>query len=193
MAILYEQKKALRQWVREERSRYTPAYRAYADAEICRKILTLPAYTQAKTVLFFVAKQNEIQTRTLLQQAWNDGKRVLVPRCAEKGCMDAYAIVSMEDLQRGQYGIDEPKLYCALVAKKEIDFAVIPCMAADPYGNRLGYGGGYYDRYLADTTFCKATICYERLLLPMIPTEAHDKKMDIVVTEQEVFELWKDA
>lgn len=193
MTIPYEQKKALRQWVREERGRLSEAYRAYDDAEICRKILTLPAYIQAKTVLFFAAKQNEIQTQMLLQWAWRDGKRVLVPRCAEKGCMDAYAITSMQDLQKGQYGIDEPKQYCAFVGKDEIDFAVIPCMAADPYGNRLGYGGGYYDRYLADTAFCKTTICYEHLLVPMIPTEVYDQKMDIVVTEKGVFEPWKEV
>lgn len=184
-----EAKNACRQWVRQEQKKLPQTYRKTADAEICKKILALPYYRQARSVLFFVSKQNEVQTAMLLRQAWEDGKRVLVPRCAETGNMDVYIISSMQDLEKGQYGICEPKAYCMGVEKGEIDFAIIPCMSADKYGNRLGYGGGYYDRYLVDTVFPKAVICYARLLLPKIPVEVHDCRMDVVITEEDVWQI----
>ncbi len=181
-------KKMCRQWVREEQKKLSWTYRKEADAKICKRILALPHYQQAQSVLFFFGKENEVQTAMLLQQAWADGKRVLLPRCMEKGIMEVYPIFAMQDLERGKYGIYEPKADGMAVPKAEIDFAIIPCMSADRYGNRLGHGGGYYDRYLADAAFTTAVICYARLLLPQIPTEVHDCRMDLVVTEQDI---WK--
>lgn len=178
-----QEKHTLRQWVRQEQQKLTPLYRKTADADICQKICALPAYQQAQTVLFFVSTPNEIQTEAILQQAWSDGKRVVVPRCAKQGQMAGYLISSMQDLEKGKYDILEPKQDCILIEKEQIDFAVIPCMAADASGNRLGHGGGYYDRYLSDTVFPTAAICYTRFLLPHIPTEAHDQKMRFIITE----------
>lgn len=181
-----EQKKIQRQWVKEKQK--TMALRSWEneDRQICEKLLSLPAYQKAKTVFCFVSMPEEIDTGFFLQRAWMDGKRVVVPRCGQKGVMAAYEVSSMDDLETGQYGIREPRAYCAMVPPEEIDFGVIPCLSCDRKGFRLGHGGGYYDRYLEGMTFPTAVICREELLLEETAIESFDTQMDWVVTEKEI-------
>lgn len=159
------------------------------DAAICGNICKTPAYQTARTVFAFVGTASEINTVPFLEKVFQDGKRLVVPKCIEKGVMIGYEIQSLQDLEPGKYGIREPKEYCKEVLKEEIDFAVVPCVACDRKGNRLGHGGGYYDRYLENTCMETAVICREALLLSDIPKEPHDKSMDWVVTEHEVIKI----
>lgn len=186
-----EQKQAQRQWVKEKKK--TMALRSWKeeDRRICESLLSLPAYQKAKTVFCFVSMPDEIDTGFFLQQAWLDGKRVVVPRCGQKGVMAAYEISSLRDLETGQYGIWEPKAYCAKVQPNEIDFGVIPCLSCDRNGFRLGHGGGYYDRYLEGTDFSTAVVCREELLLEKTAIEPFDTQMDWVITEKEIIAVEK--
>ena len=90
-------------------------------------------------------------------------------------------IHSFEDLESGKYGILEPKQYCKLVYPEEIDVAIIPCLSCNAEGYRIGYGGGFYDRYLRNQQFLKIAICYEELILDEIPTDSYDEKVDIII------------
>ena len=95
----------------------------------------------------------------------------------------------MDDLEAGAYGILEPKKSCALVTAADIDFAVVPCLSFDRKGRRLGQGGGYYDRYLQ--MYPKAVTfgyAFEEQLCEAIPNEAHDRRLDFVVTQKECYE-----
>lgn len=184
-----EQKKVQRQWVKEKQREMALRSWENEDRQICEALLSLPVYQKAKTVFCFVSMPEEIDTGFFLQRAWLDGKRVVVPRCGQKGVMAAYEVSSLDDLETGQYGIREPKAYCALVAPEEIDFGVIPCLSCDREGFRLGHGGGYYDRYLEGMDFPTAVICREALLLEKTAIEPFDTQMDWVITENEILSV----
>lgn len=181
-----QQKNQKRQQVKEIQERLHKMSMEQTDHAICSNICTLAAYQSADTVFCFVGTALEINTVPLLERVLQDHKRLVVPKCVEKGVMYGYEIRSFQDLEAGSYGIQEPKAHCKQVPKEEIDFAVVPCLACDREGNRLGHGGGYYDRYLENTSMETAVICREALLMSFIPKEAHDRKMDWVVTEHEV-------
>lgn len=182
------EKKKLRQWAKGQISRLGPQEKQWEDEAVCKRVLALPAYQKAAVVFCYAAVAGEVDTRMILERAWGDGKKLAVPKCRESGRMDAYEISSFSELSAGKYGIPEPREGCRLVRPEEIHFAVLPCMACDRRGFRLGHGGGYYDRYLQDTGFVTAVVCRERLLLDRIPAEPFDSRADWVITGWESIE-----
>ena len=118
------------------------------------RILALPDWTAAREVLLYVDFRNEVVTGALLESAWSTGKQVLLPRCRSEsgaqGVMDLALARGAADLRPGAFGILEPApRACPAVVNCAPDLAVIPAVAYDRRGFRLGYGGGYYDRLLA--------------------------------------------
>ena len=184
---LAEQKQALRKTVRAQARVIDPDYQKTASAEICRHLMAHPAYRNAAVVLAFVGTKLEINTETLLRGVWADGKTLCVPRCKDDHLMDLCAIRSYDDLEPGAYGILEPKADCPKVTAQDIDFAVIPCVTFDCGGNRLGQGGGYYDRFLPLLRCPTFLVCREKLVVEHVPCETHDCRCDYLVTENGVF------
>lgn len=155
---------------------------------IMGRLLALSEYERAKTLFVFVSTPNEIDTIPVIKKALERGKRVGAPRCMSKGVMDVFEIKSLDDLEPGgQLGIREPGIHCPPILKSEIDFAVIPCICCDRRGYRIGYGGGYYDRYLADRYFPAAALCRNVVLRRELPIEPWDIPADIVLTETELY------
>lgn len=185
------EKKQWRQWAKEQQKGLQQQEKIDGSLAICKRVIGLRIYQEAETVFCFVGTDNEIDTKIILEQAWRDGKRVAVPKCKEKGNMDAYQIDSLSELAEGKYGILEPKAGCMLVPPEEVDFAVLPCVACDRDGYRLGHGGGYYDRYLEKTRCKTAVVCRKRLLLEKTPIEHFDSRADWVITESESIEISK--
>lgn len=185
------EKKRLRQWVKERQKELQPQEKKEGDAAICKRVLELKEYQEAKVVFCFIGTADEIDTKMILARAWNDGKKVAVPKCRGKGLMDAYQVNSFSEVAEGAYGILEPKEGCGMVLPEEIDFAVLPCVACDREGFRLGHGGGYYDRYLEGAKFRTAVVCREKLLLDKTPIERFDSQADWVVTEKESIRIPK--
>ena len=195
-------KKQQRIIMKEKRKNLQREYCRWADEKICRNILTLKEFAEADTVFCFVSTEEEIDTRLIFKEAWKTGKRVVVPRCEGKGHMEAYEIHSFSELAEGSYGILEPGKNCKMISPDEIWFAVVPCLSCSSDGWRLGYGGGFYDRYFsraesmraaskendcAGKRMVKAAICREQLLEEDICREEHDIRMDIVVTERKKY------
>lgn len=172
-----------REEIRRRIKKLTPGYCLISDKAICLSILSLPVYRNASCIFCYVSTVKEVDTHPIIQDAWTSGKRIAVPRCISEGIMEAFEIRSWEDLTNGKYQIPEPKAHCALVTPPEIDFAILPCLSCDRKKNRLGHGGGYYDRYLMNTTFPAAAVCREQILLDHVCHEPHDRPMDMVVTE----------
>ncbi len=158
--------------------------RTVSDGIVAR-VQTLSEYQQAATVFCFVGTLREIDTEPILRDALSSGKRVCVPRCEADSVMTAREIRSLDDLRStGSFGIREPDADTAVVPPEEIGLALIPCSAADLRGNRIGKGGGYYDRYLADTAMVKLTLCPEALLQRKLWPQPYDIATDLVVTER---------
>ena len=194
--MIREAKKRLRRTLLENRRSLASEYRQEADAEIRTLLKRQPAYKAARTVFCYVSVADEVDTRQLIADMLAEGRRVAVPRCGRTGnpagradsYMEAFEIASFDDLTPGAYGIPEPKEGCRSVSPREIDLCVVPCLCVGTTGIRLGYGGGYYDRYLPRLrpgTVC-AALCRERTQGAEPPAESHDRPVSMTVTEKHV-------
>lgn len=179
-------KDELRRQMKRQRASLCAAQRAAQDRAITARVLTEPAFRQADTIFCYCSAAQEIDTRAILREAIAQGKRVCVPRTKRKGEMDACCITSLDELHPAAYGIDEPAENCPVIAPAEIDLCIIPCLAADRRGFRLGYGGGYYDRFLCQTAAVRLVLCAEDRLLARLPSQEHDIACDIILTESQV-------
>ena len=180
---LAAQKQKLRKELKERRDSLEARYRQDADAGIFRRAVSLPEYLAAETVFCYVGTRDEINTRPILEHILSSKKRLGVPRCIAKGVMEVCIVTDMEQLKPGMYGILEPGEECPVILPREIDLAFVPCLSCSRDGLRLGYGGGYYDRYLAQTDCIKAALCREKMMSEAIPAQEWDLKMDAVITE----------
>lgn len=183
------QKRNLRQKLKMQRSHLPEGYREQANELIRNRLKALESYQKASVIFSYVSMLEEVDTRSLISEALQEGKRVVVPRCEGKGIMDAYEISSLKDLVPGVWGIGEPGKHCRKVSPEDIDLCLIPCISTTRAGVRLGYGGGYYDRYLAKTRSKKVLLCWEQMLCEEIPQEIHDQKVDLVITEEQLIDI----
>ncbi len=157
------------------------------------RIAALPEYRQAASTMFYVATGDEVRTWAALCSALASGKRVVVPYCYGRR-LELFGLHSTSELAPGAFGVLEPRVELRQLtgrrpAADELDLIIVPGIAFDPHGARLGRGLGYYDRFLAtvpDTTLIIAP-AFECQLLPHIPVEPHDVTMNLVVTEQRVY------
>ena len=183
-----EEKQRLRTVIRAEEKKLSAKYKTASSAAICARILGMPEYRDAETVFCFVGRQHEIDTTPLLADALASGKRLCVPLCVDKGSMELRQITDLAQLIPGSYGIQEPPADAPVVSVDDVDLSVIPCMTCDHGGRRLGFGGGYYDRFLSAYRAAAVLVCRERLIREELPVEPHDMPVPWVVTERGLYE-----
>ena len=186
MQDLTTQKAELRRKIRKQRREQDLETLRLESRKACDRLLELPELQKANCVFCYVSCKGEAVTQPLIERLLSLGKRVVVPRCKEEGQMDCVEIRSLEELVPGRMNIPEPPVEVPATPAELVDFAVVPALACGEDGTRLGQGGGYYDRFL-ETTNCRfAALCLEAFLLPSVPTEAHDRKMMLIVTQRRV-------
>lgn len=187
---LAEQKKMMRREIKAQIGGLKREYCQMADKAIFHYITSLPEYEEAKTLFCFVSMGGEINTAPVILDALGKGKRVGVPRCVERGIMEVRCIDSLDSLkEEGPYKIPEPGEGAPILCPEEIDLAVVPCLSCSSDGRRLGYGGGYYDRYLIKANAFKAVVCRAEIMREGIPVGAYDQVMDMVISEKGVKRL----
>jgi 5-formyltetrahydrofolate cyclo-ligase len=158
---------------------------------ICDKFTALPAYSAARTVMWYVDAGSEVRTRHTLPTALTHGKRVVVPWCVvETNTLELFLLEDMSELVEGAYKILEPKvelrlLPTKLVKPEELDLVMVPGTAFDPRGGRMGQGKGYYDRLLANARADAPLVglAFDCQVFDEIPVAPHDVFMDMVLTE----------
>ncbi|MYF90868.1 MAG: 5-formyltetrahydrofolate cyclo-ligase [Gemmatimonadetes bacterium] len=154
---------------------------------ILEQVLGLEAYRRAKLVHTYVSsKENEVDTRALICTCLKHGKRVAVPVVMPGTKTLAHALIDgLDQLVVGPWGLAQPDPAVAtwLPADVRIDLVVVPGIAFDRRGHRIGWGGGYYDRFLAQVQAVKIGLCYDELVLDCIPGEPHDVPVDLVIAE----------
>ncbi len=155
--------------------------RASSDA-IARSVLSSPQYRTAETVFLYVSVGREPDTRRILRQALEDGKKVYVPKCGAPPEMRALRLKSPGELIPGRMGIPEPP---EGEEAERVDLALVPCVSASQDGRRLGHGGGYYDRFLGKCGTYSMCLCHRALLDGGIPVTPLDIPVDEVVTGEE--------
>lgn len=183
------EKKQCRKKIQKKIAVLTKEYNEEASQKIFAFLCEMEVFQKAKSIFCFVGTPSEIDTHSIIQYAWKHHKKVAVPKCLEKGHMEAYIITKEEDLEVGKFGIMEPKEECKVLMPEQIDLIILPCLSCDRKGNRLGYGGGYYDRYLERCIGVRVVICREKLMLDEIPSETFDQKGDFLVTEKGIFPI----
>ncbi len=176
-------KKELRKTLLAERRGLDKSYRQERDIMIYNNLIDLPELAEADTVLTYVSTEIEVDTIYLIDTLLRSGFTVGVPKCEGK-TMRFIEIDSLCDLETGAYGILEPK-GDKVIDDFEGSVCITPALAFDEEGYRTGYGGGYYDRFLADYTGISVGICYEQFIRPVIKEE-HDLNVNIIVTEKEI-------
>lgn len=164
-------KPEIRQELRKQYAALSESEWEARSRNLCSRILNEPGYQIAKSIFCYVSIKKEPDTRALMQKILKDGKRLCVPRCKPDGSMEAVPVNSLDDLQKGLFGIPEPPQRIAPVSSDKIDLIIVPALAANKDGYRLGQGKGYYDRYLKGRT---TGIWIVTFFMRNFPTEIHD-------------------
>ena len=142
-------KKTLRKETIAAMKRLPESVKTQADEQLTQRLLELPAFQEAKTLATYLSMGHEFSTASLIQAALQDGKRVCVPRTYPQGRME-FVEYDPDILEKTRFGLLEPNEKGKLVEQSEIDLIHVPGLVFQSKGYRIGYGGGYYDRYLAD-------------------------------------------
>ena len=177
-----ELKSALRQMIRAQLDKISPAVRAVESAELCERLKAqMPS---ARTILFFAALPDELEVWPVLELALALGTNCALPFFdAVKKTYGAKIIKQLgTDIVIGKFGVREPALSCAEIPLNQFDLMLVPGMAFDLSGNRLGRGKGFYDRILKEASGIKCGVGYDFQLLEQIPTEPHDAWVDFMLT-----------
>lgn len=190
MAIHPHDKAHLRALAKKIEDQLSPEQRQAADAALTARLFSLPEFAQAQALFCYVSRGREIDTRPILQAALAARKRVAVPRCTGPGQMEARLITSLDALSPGAFGILEPAPDAPLLSPEEMDLALVPCVACDTQGVRLGHGGGYYDRYLPRVQGLSLCLCREALLFAHLPEEATDVRPGLILTEKRLLRFF---
>lgn len=174
-------KHALRREIRKKKASLTEAQIEAASLQLCKMLTQHPAYAKATALYGYLSYNQEVRTEPLLLQAQRDGKRVAVPKVFE----DTMKFLWLDDLSAvapGYYGIPEP-IANEPEAADDTALLLMPGLAFDPDGHRCGYGGGFYDRYLAaHRKHTTIALCYDFQMFPHLDTDAHDIPVDIVLS-----------
>lgn len=182
-------KKQLRKDMLKLRSSLNPEYILDTDRAIVDNIINSQVYQDSKVIFCFMSMEGEINTRPLIEDALEKGKTVCVPKVISKGKMEAFQIHSFDEFELSSFGIQEPKQGSPLIDPNQIDLGIIPNIVVSKDGYRLGYGGGFYDRYLLRSSMVRLAVCREQLLQDQLPVEPHDQRIDAIATELGIREL----
>ncbi len=181
-----EVKSDLRSGFKNKRSSMSEHLKLNMDSEIQSRFLTLRQYSFCDTVFTYVSKDIEVDTLAIIRAAWANGKRVAVPRCIKDTReMDFYYIESMDDLEEGSFGVLEPiEEKCEKVTDFSKGLCIVPGLSFDAEGYRLGYGKGYYDRFLSRFGGETVGLCYSNCIKWKLPHGRYDRAVDMIVTDR---------
>ena len=188
METIQQKKASLRRRLAAREQAMTQRERELSDRAIIYHVTRTEEYRRARTVFAFVGCGREIGTRALLERILSEGKELCVPLCTGPGRMECRRVQDLSVLRPGSYGIPEPPPEAPAAVPEDIDLAIVPCVGAAADGRRLGRGGGYYDRLLPQLACPTCLICRERLMSEAVPTEEHDRRCTLYVTERGVME-----
>ncbi len=184
-------KAEIRRIKKQERREMEKNLAAEKSRRIAERVQTLTAWKQAKTVLAYLPCQNETDASILLRAALREGKTAAVPVSdPETLGMLAAELSDFAELAPGAYGILEPKTVVP-IAPERLELVLVPGIAFDRSGGRIGFGKGYYDRFLKKTNAKTVALCYAFQLVPDCFLESEDYPMDYIVTEDEVIACGK--
>lgn len=189
-----EEKKILRNKILSIRNSLDKEIKDKMDYEIYNKLINSELYLKAKNIFIYISFDKEIETKAIINKALNDEKKVYIPKIYRQDkSMRAVRLKSFEDLKENSMGILEPIDDSDYINKEEIDLIIVPGVVFDLSGNRIGYGGGYYDRYLKDIKEIsnKVVLAYDLQVIDFIEPEIHDISVDYIITNTKIRKILK--
>ena len=166
------------------------------SSRIAGRLMAYDSYQRAGTVFFYCSKDREVQTRDLIEKALQDGKKVVLPLCLEGSDLQARYIRNLfRDCTEGAWGLMEPALDRTREARiEDVDLLIVPGIAFDLKGQRMGWGKGYFDRFLKRLRpgQLKIGLAFEAQVAPILETEPHDQKVDVLITENRIIKCKED-
>lgn len=190
-----ENKKQLRKRVLSMRNSLDKDNKNSFDREIFNKLVLSELYNKSMNIFIYISFGSEVETKDIIMKALDDGKKVYVPKInGENNEMKAINIESLEGLVENSFGILEP-ISDVEISKEKIDLIIVPGAVFDKEGNRIGYGGGYYDRYLEAIKDKKNKIAlvYDFQIVDYIPNEVHDIKVDYIISNKGFIKNYKNG
>ncbi len=182
-----EEKKKIRLEYLKKRSELSSEYRNKADALLFEKTVNSAGFKSSKIILAYYPIKNEPDILPIVRHALACGKRVAFPVChTDTYDLTFKFIEELSWLDAGAYSIPEPKDDCEIYYKEEKAFCIVPALVFDRNGYRIGYGKGFYDRFLSDFCGISAGLCYDDFLCDVLPKESTDKNVDMIITDKEV-------
>jgi 5-formyltetrahydrofolate cyclo-ligase len=178
-------KEALRKKMLSKRDAMPKGSVESMSAAIMERLFIRPRFAEAKTVAFYIPKGNEADTRRMIKHALAAGKEVLVPVTDHD--ISFCRFTSFEELEPDRFGVPVPRIRSQ--ASREPDVVVVPGVSFGLCMHRLGYGKGYYDRYLAGSPAYRIGICFDFQVVEKLPVHENDERMDEIVTEKRVISL----
>lgn len=184
-----ERKSLFRASMKAFRGGLSKADRAAASERITHEVVSCEAYQRAETIFSYLSFGTEVETRGIIRQAWADGKTVALPRCTGQRALRWYRATSFEGFEKSRHGMWEPPEDPASEVAPNApasSLAIVPGLAFDARGMRLGYGGGYYDAFLACFPGIAIGVCFSCQLIPSLSayglTEPHDQPVSRVIS-----------
>ncbi len=180
------QKARLRKIFLAQRDRLSLSEREKLSQLIGKYLLAWPPYQRAKRVLFYASFKSEVITYPLIQRALNEGKEVYLPKTyLSPRKLRLFRIFSLEELKPGTYGIPEPSESNSEIDPQALELIIVPGVAFDEKGGRLGYGGGFYDRLFIKAPRAKrVALAFSCQVTEILPLEPHDVRMHALITEK---------
>ena len=178
------EKGSLRKALLEKRRNIPRRSRHVKSRHILRTLSQEPVFRRAEHVALYYGIAPEVETRPFLEKVLKD-KKIYLPRIGPKKSMALCRVRSLSrDLKKGAYNIKEPRAFCKKRPARQMDMIIVPGVAFDKSGGRLGRGGGYYDRFLRNARkVIKVGLCFREQIVKKVPMMMHDVKMDRVITD----------
>ena len=179
-------KQALREQVRLAKRGISTDSKTAQSREVCHRVADSEIWKRSCQVLIYTHLPSEVDINLLLTNALLEKKTVALPQYDSKTQRYALGIIQdVDELVSGAFGVNEPALSCAKIQPNQLDLAIVPGVAFDVLGRRLGRGGGHYDRLLQSLTATMCGVCFREQVLPQVAEESHDIRMDLVATPDE--------
>ena len=182
--MIVEGKEAIRRRLLRLRRSMDEEKRLKLSREIKRNLFDLPEYRSAEVVMFYMAHDKEVETRVMIAESLNS-KRVLLPKVdIKEGKIVPVEIKNLDDVEKGAFGIYEPR--GGEEYSGRIDMVIVPGIAFDLRGYRIGYGKGFYDRFLKKVSSLKVGLAFDFQVVDRIIEDVNDVPVDIVITEKRI-------
>ncbi len=184
--MIPEEKSRLREELLLKLRNFSTEERAQQNQKIIEKLFTLPEFQNAERIGFFASEEFEVNTDELIKKSLETGKKVFLPKVRNNTELEFHEIKNLDELELGEYSIRAPKAEAPKIEISKIDLLVVPALAFTKTGDRLGRGGGFFDRVLQKFAGVSVGLAFDFQMLPELPIEEWDKKVSRVLSAAEI-------